>query len=404
MGRKILVTESQLRYIVENINRVDEQVVVSSDVFGDYVDTYKLHDLPNAIKNYDPSKGYIRIDGGNEWLANSRSNSLKNLLIQNMSKKLGLKNFGENNIKIEKAEVLGSGNENQYVIGTLYGTMSKPPQTQEEYPFQIWYNFYDIGGIPHIIITKRGKGLLPHKSERNEEIDDLYLKRGIKSVGVDNFIAVKQKHPQTIRYATLLPINKNMGYISWKNGILYFDDEEKYNNVRNFINEFTEGNPEITKNNAQTRYIKTSGGGGNYMIGTEDGLKNTIIYGKNKGKEIIIKRQIVGKEGNIPGETKEGSKEEWFKFGDIKLDQNFFEDNMISLLPNTYDKIFSEINKIIAQKVGIGGFEEKSLKIKVSIKGFASSDNATNRLPKGVEKPDHTYGNRVPVDKWIKVG
>ena len=404
MGRKILVTESQLRYIVENINRVDEQVVVSSDVFGDYVVTYKLHDLPNAIKNYDPSKGYIRIDGGNEWLANSRSNSLKNLLIQNMSKKLGLKNFGENNIKIEKAEVLGSGNENQYVIGTLYGTMSKPPQTQEEYPFQIWYNFYDIGGIPHIMITQRGKGLLPYKSERNEEIDDLYLKRGIKSVGVDNFIAVKQKHPQTIRYATLLPINKNMGYISWKNGILYFDDEEKYNNVRNFINEFTEGNPEITKNNAQTRYIKTSGGGGNYMIGTEDGLKNTIIYGKNKGKEIIIKRQIVGKEGNIPGETKEGSKEEWFKFGDIKLDQNFFEDNMISLLPNTYDKIFSEINKIIAQKVGIERFRKETIKIKVSIKGFASSDNATNRLPKGVEKPDHTYGNRVPVDKWIKVG
>ena len=404
MGRKILVTESQLRYIVENINRVDEQVVVSSDVFGDYVVTYKLHDLPNAIKNYDPSKGYIRIDGGNEWLANSRSNSLKNLLIQNMSKNLKLDDFGENNIKIEKAEVLGSGNENQYVIGTLYGTMSKPPQTQEEYPFQIWYNFYDIGGIPHIIITKRGKGLLPHKSERNEEIDDLYLRRGIKSVGVDNFIAVKQKHPQTIRYATLLPINKNMGYISWKNGILYFDDEEKYNNVRNFINEFTEGNPEITKNNAQTRYIKTSGGGGNYMIGTEDGLKNTIIYGKNKGKEIIIKRQIVGKEGNIPGETKEGSKEEWFKFGDIKLDQNFFEDNMISLLPNTYDKIFSEINKIIAQKVGIERFRKETIKIKVSIKGFASSDNATNRLPKGVEKPDHTYGNRVPVDKWIKVG
>ena len=56
-----------------------------------------------------------------------------------------------------------------------------------------------------------------------------------------------------------------------------------------------------------------------------------------------------------------------------------------------------------SKKSVLKDFEEKSLKIKVSIKGFASSDNATNRLPKGVEKPDHTYGNRLPVDKWIKV-
>jgi len=37
-----------------------------------------------------------------------------------------------------------------------------------------------------------------------------------------------------------------------------------------------------------------------------------------------------------------------------------------------------------------------------NISAFASSENATNRLPEGITEPDHTYGNRVPVDKWVK--
>ena len=380
---------------------LSEQVSVPTNIYKTTIGTYKLNDLPNAIKNYDPSKGYIRIDGGNEWLANSRANSLKTFLVNNLPSKVGV-NIPSENVTLSKAEVLGPGNENQYVIGSMYGRMYKPPQKQEEYPFQVWYNFYDVGGVPHIIVTKRGK-MSPYKYDGNQDLnmDSTYLKN-IDKLGLNNFIVVKQKLPLVQNYGTLVPITKDMGYAAWKNGILYFNDKDKYTAARDFINGLTDGEPQISRDNKQTRFISQAGGGGNYIVGTEKGSPATVIYGKDKGKEITIKRFIKGKEGDIPGETKEGGEEEWFKLGDYKLDQNFFKDNMISLSPDSYDKIFTDIRNLIMQKYG-EGFDKK-VEIKAEIKGFASSDNATNRLPQGVEKPDHTYGNRVPVDKWIKVG
>ena len=382
---------------------INEQVIVSTEVYKNAVGTFNLNDLPNAIENYIPSKGYIRIDGGNEWLANSRANSLKNFLISNLPSKIGV-NIPSENVTLSKAEVLGPGNENQYVIGSMYGRIFKPAETQEEYPFQVWYNFYDVGGVPHIIVNKRGKGLIPTKSSSSSS-DEKYLRLSDK-VGVSNFISVKQKLPMdVVNYATLIPITKEMGWVAWKNSILYFDNEDNYIKTRDFIKSFTDAEPTISRGDGrQTRFIGTPGGGGSYIIGDSGkGATATVIYGKDKGKDIIIKRVIKGKEGDIPGETKEGGEEEWFKLGDYKLDKNFFKDNMISLSPDSYDKIFTDIRNIVLQKYG-EGFDINTVELKAEIKGFASSDNATNRLPQGVEKPDHTYGNRVPVDKWIKVG
>ncbi len=395
---------SRMQRLMEfNIGEHSHEVLAeqSNPAFSKLAGTYKLSDLPNAIQNYDPSQGYIRIAGGNEWLANSRANSLKNFLVKNLPSKVGVKIPAEN-VTITKAEVLGPGDENQYVIGSMYGRIFKPAETQEEYPYQVWYNFYNIGGVPHIVVTKRGKGLVPYKYDGDQDFDSSYL-RNIDKLGVKNFTVVKQKHPNTMNYAALVPITKDMGYVAWKDGILYFDNTEKYNEVRNFINGLTDGEPQISKDNKQTRFTSQAGGGGEYIMGTREGLTSTVIYGKNKGKNITIKRHIQGKEGNIPGETKEGSKEEWFKIGDYKLDQNFFKDNMISLSPESYNKIFNDIKTLIFQKVG-EGFEISTIELKSNIKGFASSDNATNRLPQGIEKPDHTYGNRVPVDKWVKRG
>lgn len=380
---------------------LSEQVSVNSNIFDTVVGTFKLNDLPSAINNYDPSKGYIRISGGNEWLANSRAKTLKNFLINNVPSKIGVK-IESGNVTITEAEVLGPGDKNQYVIGKMYGRIFKPPQKQEEYPFQVWYNFYELGGVPHIIVTKRGKGLVPYKYDGDRDFDSSYL-RNVDKLGLNKFTVVKQKHPNTMNYAALVPITKDMGYVAWKDGILYFDDIEKYKDSVNFIGDLTDGEPTVSRDNKQTRFTSQAGGGGNYIIGTKDGLTSTIIYGKDKGKEINIKRFIQGKEGDIPGETKEGGESEWANLGDYKLDQNFFKDNMISLSPESYDKLFTDIRNIILQKYG-EGFDIKTVELKSEIKGFASSDNATNRLPQGVEKPDHSYGNRVPADKWVKRG
>ncbi len=392
-----------------------EQVSVSTKIYTTPIGTYKLNDLPNVIKNYDPSKGYIRIDGGNEWLANNRANSLKTFLVDNLPSKVGVSVPSEN-VTISKVEVLGPGNENQYVIGSMYGRMYKPPQEQEEYPYDILYNFYGIGesDTPYILITKLGKG-----SPETLSSDKLAISRYSKFINdTKNAILVKQStggsraggEQAQFTYGILLPIKG--GYTAKKKGHLWFDNEEDFKNTGLYISNYTDVHPkdELTlKKPNTTQYIFTTsaGGGGNYIFGRKNGFTGTVILSNNSefqpNTQITIKREESSIEGTIPGETKEGGEEEWFKLGDYKLDQNFFKDNMISLSPDSYDKLFTDIRNLIIQKYG-EGFIQGTVEMKVDIKGFSSSDNATNRVPFGVEKPDHTYGNRVPVDKWVKVG
>lgn len=394
---------------------LSEQVSVPTNVYKTSVGTYNLNDLPNAIKNYDPSKGYIKIDGGNEWLANSRANSLKNFLISNLPSKIGV-NIAAENVTLTKAEVLGPGNENQYVIGSMYGRIYKPPQTQKKYRYDILYNFYGIdeSDTPYILITKIGKG-----SPQTLDSDDEAIKKFSKFVNdTKNAVLVKQSTgggradgTQTeFTYGILLPIKG--GYTAKKKGHLWFDNEEEFKNLGRYISNYTDVLPIDQKtldkpNTTQYRFTSSLGGGGNYIFGREGGFPGTILLSNNTefkpNTGVSIKREESSIKGTIPGETKKGSKEEWFKLGDYKLDKNFFKDNMISLSPDSYDKIFNDIKSLIFEKVG-EGFEESTVEIKAEIKGFASSDNATNRIPQGIEKPDHTYGNRVPVDKWIKVG
>lgn len=378
--------------------------------------TFKLDELPAGIANYNPSIGYIRIDGGNEWLATNRANSLKNLLLSQFKE-----NIEEKDIIVDETKVLGSGDTNQYVIGTFKGKMKKLPEKQGKYPYTILYNFYDIDGVPHILVTQAGKGS-PQKldstgdknarwvAEFNKFLSKIPSEYGAKIVsqtvgGGD----VSGPNKQETLYGIMIPITQEkFGYTARGQGVVHFNEKggDKFNAMAKFIADYTDDdfrtdeslkNPNATQHN----FTSSAGGGGNYGFGDLGTGRSAKIVSANNpnGDDITIKRMESSQEGTVPGDVIKGKEGGWFDLGSYKLDSNFFKDNMISIKPETYKSLFDGIINLIKQK-GIDDY--KLVELKANISGYASSDNATNRLPKGTTSPDHTYGNRVPVDKWVQ--
>ena len=404
----------------EQINRIksmmglQEQTNPAFKTFSNL--TFKLTDLPSKLTNYNPSIGYIRIDGGNEWLASNRAISFKNYLMNQFKGKIE-----EGNVKVNETKVLGPGNENQYVIGQFYGSMIKPPKKQETYPYSILYNFYDIGGVPHILVTEPSKGA-PEKLDATGTKNISWVNRFEKFLSKIpaeyNPIIVSQTvggggpdgpdKSETL-YGIMIPITQDkFGYTAKEKGVLYFDQKRVkfFQYTGKFIAEYTDDdfrtkeslkNPKATQHN----FTSAAGGGGNYGFGDlGDGRRGKILTTNNpNGSDIIIKRMEPSVVGDIPGQDKSGSKKEWFDLGTYKLAENFFKDNMISIKPESYKELFDGINNLIIQK-GIKNFD--LVELGANISAFSSSDNATNRLPEGTTEPDHTYGNRVPVDKWVQ--
>ena len=378
--------------------------------------TFKLDELPAGITNYNPSIGYIRIDGGNEWLATNRANSLKNLLLTQFKGSIE-----DNDITVNETKVLGSGDTNQYVIGTFYGKMKKVPEKQEKYPYTILYNFYDINGVPHILVTEPGKGT-PQKLDSTGDKNDRWVDDFNKFLSkipseyeakiVSQTIGggdVSGSNKQETLYGIMIPITQEkFGYTARGKGMVHFDDKggQKFKDMANFIADYTDNdfrtdeslkNPNATQHN----FTSSAGGGGNYGFGDLGTGRSAKLVSTNNpnGDEIVIKRMESSKEGIVPGDEIKRKDGGWFDLGSYKLDSNFFKDNMISIKPETYKVLFDGIINLIKQK-GIDNYKLVELKAKIS--GYASSDNATNRLPEGTTKPDHTYGNRVPIDRWVQ--
>ena len=96
---------------IKNMMGLQEQTNPAFKKFSNL--TFKLDALPAGIANYNPSMGYIRIDGGNEWLASNRAISLKNYLLNqfkgniednNIISQINQKIYNELNITKEFAE------------------------------------------------------------------------------------------------------------------------------------------------------------------------------------------------------------------------------------------------------------------------------------------------------------
>ena len=207
----------------------------------------------------------------------------------------------------------------------------------------------------------------------------------------------------------MIPITQEkFGYTAREKSRVHFDanNVDKFKEMANFIADYTADDfrtDESLKNpNArQHNFTSSTGGAGNYIFGDlGTGRKGKILSVNNpNGTDIVIKRMEPSVEGVVPGAVKSGSTEEWFDLGSYKLDDNFFKDNMISIKPETYKQLFDGINNLMKAKK-IEDF--RLVELGANISGYASSDNATNRLPEGTKVPDHTYGNRVPADKWVQ--
>jgi hypothetical protein len=161
---KNTLAENMLRFGTKNLVPATikpylmEQTQVPPAIYGKYVITNAtVAQLPTIAKTYDPTKGAIRILDGNPWLATQRAAALQQFLIQRFQGQFKIP-FDASSAKITQTVVEGSGDKYQYMKATIQAKLQKLPETQVPYKFDILYNFYDVNGVPYILVTKDGKG------------------------------------------------------------------------------------------------------------------------------------------------------------------------------------------------------------------------------------------------------
>lgn len=394
---------------------LNEQTRVTDVVYGTEAASYSRLQLPSIVDRYNPNSGYLVITDGNPWLAEQRARNLASFLAKNVETQVKIP-FNKNSVKVlETAVSENTGDEYQYVEGTLYAIMEKPGRPVVEYANDLIYNFYEIGGVPHIVVSK--PGMIPPKTytvdqaSKNEPsiIDDFSRSAAMKEDGAK---LVKQSTgggnasgPGQFTYGILLPVPKN--YAERKGARVYFDDPESLNQMRSFIAKYTDGNDEFTTDRPENKnanylssnWTKTQGGGGNLYFGRSSGANATVVAGDTSNKDIKIIRiddKVSGKGRGAKAGT--GTKPKWVKIGEFNLSkaEGAFADNMITIQPGAYQKIFNELKTAVEKYTAD---DLRIIEISATVKGYASADRATNRT--NIGKPDHDWGVGFPANKWI---
>jgi hypothetical protein len=417
---KNILAENMIRFRTKNLV---EQTKVNSSIYGTRFGTYTLQEMSGLINTYNPLSGYIAISDGNEWLANQRAKSLSQFFSKNVSNILGV-SYNSEAVKIEEAKVLGPGNENQYVLGTLYAILVKPGRDISTYKYSLKYNFYEIDGVPHILVTKSGMGV-PQRIVRINAVNAYKYPKNFIPKTPPGSKLVWQQHSQFRAtenqragdgyLGIMIPLESGPGYSKKDGNALYFETSEQLNAMRDFISNYSDGENERFPNGTQSIWTSTMGGGGSYTFGSATGVKvielptdgtelkydmksNAFI---NPKKTLMIRRTSSDKNAGEGGSTiaGTGTKPETRKIGDFKFDKTMFADNMIGIqnTPELQAKI-QEIKKAYDVVVS----ENKLFKvnsISSIVRGYASSDAATNRSDSG--KPDHGWGINWPSEKWI---
>ena len=417
MSLEKLLSENMIRFGTKNLV---EQTKVGSTIYGTRFGTYTLQEMAGLANTYNPTNGYIAISNGNEWLANQRAKSLSVFFSKNISKILDVP-YNSKAVKISEAKVLGAGAENQYVTGTLYAILEKPGKPAQEYKYSLLYKFYEVDGKPHIVVTSReGKMGAPKKISRiaaAKAFAEKYITDYMPNLPTNAKLVWQQFGGSDGNLGVMIPLPN---IYSKKDGsVLYFDSQEQFDMMRNFIAKYTDitsGIP-LSRSGNQSNWYSSPGGGGNYIFGKPEGAKAVILskdgsklpeVDKDKNQfinpeTVTIRRTSSDKNtGDIDGATIDGTgtKPEIKKIGEFKFDKTMFADNMIRIqnTPELQAKI-QEIKKAYDDVVSKNPEEFEVKSITSIVQGYASSDAATNRTNSG--NPDHRWGINWPTEKWI---
>lgn len=374
--------------------------------FDKLVATYTLSQLPKALENsgYSPENGYIRISDGNPVLAKGRAENLKNILAKELPDKLSTDNI---NINVADSIVHKEEDEEyQYVEGKIKVKAKKLISTEPElFPkYKLHAKIHVIKGQnkPYLMITTSGAG---DRTQTEYNYDDQHISKTNELIKKQNpgaangFITLNVKSTTgTGGYFNLVPVPD--GFDAWQNETLYFNDQNNYLKFKEWI----KGIARISGDTSKTNDLRNQTGVGEIV--KSGGIQAQVVQdltGQNlaKGTQLTVSydKGAIGTLGKVPTSTKSIDSHKDIQIADsIKLNNKYFKDNLIGLSSQNKDDLFKIIIQHIKDNIPKGYLIES---IDIELIGHASSQNATNRLPKGIDEPDHTYNGNIPKQYWV---
>ena len=377
--------------------------------FDNLVGTYSLEQLPKALEDsgYSPEKGYIRISDGNPVLAKGRAESLKKLIAQQLPSKAEETIIFTENIKISILDSIvhkETDEEYQYVEGKI--NIKIEPKTLPDIKlYSLLAKIHVIKGQnkPYLMITTSGAG---DRTQNEYNYDDQHIAKTNELIkkqnpgAVNGFITFNViSTTGTGGYFNLVPIPE--GFDAWQNETLYFKSKENYLKYKEWI----KGIARISGDTSKTNDLRNQTGVGEIV--KSNGISATVVQDLTatklaKGTQLAVAydKGATGSIGDVPKVNQNIQEDDKLIVIDkgININNQYFKDNLIGISNEYKDEVLSLMSNFIKTNIPSGFILTE---VNITLIGHASSQNATNRLPKGLTEPDHTYNGHVPRNYWV---
>ena len=434
--------------VITNISDfLNEQTTVrdtNAAPYGKRLAIINWDDLPAKLPANTPSAGYISINGGNTYLARKRAESLQTFLITYFKSKVGYDLTKEN--MAAPTFTVGKGKAAQYVKATVSAILKKKEEETKKSKWTILYDWYKVGDsdTPWVLIssapnTKKNPLNTQFNNKQNSpSVSKTFLSATNKTEDILMAGYYKSQgnvgKPSYSHYSFGNPLE---GWTSRDNSRFYYPNEESWKaavirlhdmspfqsftmkmgsgpNSGNFIDPRTSSNPI----NAKGRYIPGTSGlakfsaskGGKEISGKKLSLTKKdgeiIVANIEEIKKAIpVKAHLAARLGDdqvTDGDTPDGStsnqgEQKWHPIAEKTL-QAEYPNNMVKVSEAKQLPILEDIKNQIKAKLGD---KWEIVNIRINVEGGASDIRASNRLPNGVTAPDHTYGNKIPANRWV---